>query len=103
LSVPLVWTRNDESLWERAIVPEQTITGARSPLHRLLQGLLTWPDLLDARRARAIVVLSAQQVEMVRRSYRKDATIVPIGPAPHFFDPPDRAAARARLGIGDDV
>jgi glycosyltransferase involved in cell wall biosynthesis len=103
LSVPLVWTRNDESLWERAIVPEQTITGARSPLRRLLQGLLTWPDLFDARRASAIAVLSAQQVEMVSRSYRKDASVVPVGPAAHFFDPSDRTAARARLGIPDDV
>jgi glycosyltransferase involved in cell wall biosynthesis len=103
LSVPLVWTRNDESLWERAIVPEQTITGARPPLRRLLQGLLTWPDLLDARRASAIAVLSAQQVDMVHRSYRKDASVVPVGPAAHFFDPSDRAAARARLGISDDV
>ena len=103
LSIPLVWTRNDESLWERAIVPEQTITGARSPSRRVLQGLLTWPDLLDARRASAIAVLSAQQVEMVRRSYRKEASVVPVGPAAHFFDPPDRAAARARLGIPDDV
>jgi len=85
LSVPLVWTRNDESLWERAIVPEQTITGVRPPLRRLLQGLLTWPDLLDARRA------------------SKDASVVPVGPASHFFDPSDRAAARARLGISDDV
>ena len=103
LSIPLVWTRNDESLWERAIVPEQTITGPRPPLRRLVQGLLTWPDLLDARRASAIAVLSAQQVEMVRRSYRKQASVVPVGPAAHFFDPPDRAAARARLGIPDDV
>jgi glycosyltransferase involved in cell wall biosynthesis len=103
LSVPLVWTRNDESLWERAIVPEQTITGARSPLRRVVQAALTWPDLLDARRAAAIAVLSAQQVEMVRRSYRRDALIVPVGPPEHFFDPPDRAAARARLGIPDDV
>lgn len=103
LSVPLVWTRNDESLWERAIVPKQTITGERPPLRRALQAALTWPDLLDARRASAIAVLSAQQVEMVRRSYRKDALIVPVGPAAHFFDPPDRAAARARLGIPDDV
>jgi phosphatidylinositol alpha-1,6-mannosyltransferase len=28
---------------------------------------------------------------------------VPAGPPAHFFDPPDRAAARARLGISDDV
>jgi glycosyltransferase involved in cell wall biosynthesis len=103
LSIPLVWTRNDESLWERAIVPAQTIVGERPPLRRLLQGLLTWPDLLDARRASAIAVLSAQQVEMVRRSYRKDALVVPVGPAAHFFDPPERAAARARLGVADDV
>src|ERR1035437_10283242 len=40
---------------------------------------------------------------MVRRSYRKEALVVPVGPPPHFFDPPDRAAARARLGIPDDV
>jgi len=84
-------------------VPKQTITGDRPPLRRALQALLTWPDLLDARRAGAIAVLSAQQVEMVRRSYRKDASIVPVGPAAHFFDPPNRAAARARLGIPDDV
>jgi glycosyltransferase involved in cell wall biosynthesis len=103
LSVPLVWTRNNESLWERAIVPEMTITGKRSLPRRALQAAMTWPDLLDARRAGAIAVLSAQQVEMVRRSYRKDALVVPVGPPAHFFDPPDRAAARARLGISDDV
>jgi glycosyltransferase involved in cell wall biosynthesis len=103
LSVPLVWTRNNESPWERAIVPQQTITGERPPLRRAIQAALTWPDLLDARRASAIVVLSAQQVGMVRRSYRKDALVVSVGPPAHFFDPPERAAARARLGIADDV
>jgi glycosyltransferase involved in cell wall biosynthesis len=104
LSRPLVWTRNDESLWEHVTVPRQTIAGNDpGPLRRTLQGLLTWPDLLDARRAGAIVVLSAQQVEMVRRSYRKDALIVPAGPPERFFDPPDRAAARGRLGISEDV
>jgi D-inositol-3-phosphate glycosyltransferase len=103
LSVPLVWTRNNESLWERAIVPRMSITGERSLPHRVLQAALTWPDLLDARRADAIAVLSAQQVEMVRRSYRKDALLLPVGPPAHFFDPPDRAAARARLGIAEDV
>jgi glycosyltransferase involved in cell wall biosynthesis len=103
LSVPLVWTRNNESLWERAIVPRMSITGERSMPHRVLQAALTWPDLLDARRADAIAVLSAQQVEMVRRSYRKDALLLPVGPPAHFFDPPDRAAARARLGIAEDV
>jgi len=103
LSVPLVWTRNNESLWERAIVPKQTIIGERPLLDRALLALMTWPDLLDARHASAIAVLSAQQADMVRRSYHKDALVVPVGPPAHFFDPPDRAAARARLGIADDV
>jgi glycosyltransferase involved in cell wall biosynthesis len=103
LSLPLVWTRNNESLWERAIVPQLSITGERPPLQRVMQAAMTWPDLLDARRADAIAVLSAQQVEMVRRSYRKPAQIVPVGPPEHFFHPPQRAAARARLGIADDV
>jgi glycosyltransferase involved in cell wall biosynthesis len=103
LAVPLVWTRNNESLWERAIVPQMTIIGPRSLPRRALTAALTWPDLLDARRASAIAVLSAQQVEMVRRSYRKDAIVVPVGPPAHFFDPPERAAARSRLGISEDV
>lgn len=97
--VPLVWTRNNESLWERATVPEMTILGPRAPLQRAITAMTTWPDLLDARRADSIVVLSRQQAEMVRRSYRKDAVVLPVGPPKHFFDPPDRAAARARLGI----
>jgi glycosyltransferase involved in cell wall biosynthesis len=103
LSLPLVWTRNNESPWERAIVPQMTITGSRSLARRAVQAALTWPDLLDARRASAITVLSAQQVEMVHRSYCMDALVVPVGPPAHFFDPPDRAAARSRLGISDDV
>ncbi len=98
-----MWTRNNESLWERAIVAKQTITGERPLLDRALLALMTWPDLLDARRANAIAVLSAQQADMVRRSYRKNALVVPIGPPAHFFDRPDRAAARARLGIADGV
>ena len=28
LSLPLVWTRNNESLWERAIVPHMSITAS---------------------------------------------------------------------------
>jgi D-inositol-3-phosphate glycosyltransferase len=103
LSVPLVWTRNDESVWERAIVPQQTIVSDPRLSRRMIRAAAAWPDLLDARRAAAIVVLSAQQVELVRRSYRRDAAVVPFGPPEHFFDPPDRAAARSRLGIAEDV
>jgi len=103
LSVPLVWTRNDESLWERAIVPDDTIHGDPELSRRVLRAAVTWPDLLDARRASTIAVLSAHQVEMVRRSYHRPSLVVPVGPPGHFFDAPERAAARARLGIPDDV
>jgi len=103
LSIPLVWTRNDESPWERAIVPQHTIAGTTRLSRRAIRVALTWADLLDARRADAIVVLSALQVEMVRRSYRKDAVVVAVGPPAHFFSPPERNAARARLGIPEDV
>lgn len=103
LSVPLVWTRNDSAPWEGAIVPEQTIVGDTRLSGRAIRAAVAWPDLRDARRAAAIVVLSAQQVEMVQRSYRRDAVVVPFGPPDVFFDAPDRGAARARLGIPDDV
>ena len=75
LSVPLVWTRNDESLWERAIVPDDTIHGDPELSRRVLRAAVTWPDLLDARRASTIAVLSAHQVEMVRRSYHRPSLL----------------------------
>jgi glycosyltransferase involved in cell wall biosynthesis len=103
LSIPLVWTRNDEAPWERAIVPEDTIIGGEGVAERAARAALGWPDLLDARRAAAIVVLSQQQVEMVRRSYHRGATVIGVGPPGHFFDPPERSAARSRLGVPDDV
>jgi glycosyltransferase involved in cell wall biosynthesis len=103
LSIPLVWTRNDEAPWERAIVPEHTIIGGEGAVERAARAALGWPDLLDARKAAAIVVLSEQQVEMVRRSYRRGATVIGVGPPGHFFDPPERSTARARLGVPDDV
>ena len=103
VSAPLVWTRNDESIWERAVVPKRTIVGDAGVSRRLLRGAFGLPDLLDARRASAIVVLSSQQVGMVRTSYHRNAVVLPLGPPGHFFDPPPRAEARARLGIPDDV
>jgi glycosyltransferase involved in cell wall biosynthesis len=102
LARPLVWTRNDETGWERAIVPEQTIITSSSPAVRALRAALGWPDLIDARRARSIVVLSTPQVRMVERSYRRPAEVVPLGPSPQFFDVPDRAAARAHLGLAEE-
>src|SRR4051794_7534330 len=69
LSRPLVWTRNDESVWERAIVPDQTIFGDPRMSRRAIRAAAAWPDLRDARRADPIVVLSRAQVDMVRRSF----------------------------------
>jgi glycosyltransferase involved in cell wall biosynthesis len=103
LDIPLVWTRNDESVWERAIVPRDTISGDPRWSRRAYRLAIGWPDLRDARAAAAIVVLSAQQVRMVRRSYGKDSVIVGFGPPEHFFDAPDHREARGRLGIGEDT
>jgi glycosyltransferase involved in cell wall biosynthesis len=103
LRKPLVWTRNDETGWERAIVPDQTILTSDRWSVRAMRAALGWPDLLDARRADEIVVLSTPQVRMVERSYRRPARVVPLGPAASFFDVPDRAEARRSLGVGDDT
>jgi glycosyltransferase involved in cell wall biosynthesis len=103
LSAPLVWTRNGETPWERTVVPGMTTDADPRIGRRLVRAGLTWPDLIDARRASAIVVLSEGQVEMVRRSYRKDAVVLGIGPPTHFFHPPPRGTARERLGIRDDA
>jgi glycosyltransferase involved in cell wall biosynthesis len=103
LKTPLVWTRNDESLWERTVVPQHTLFGDPRISRRIVRAALTWPDLVDARQAKAIVVLSAQQVEMVRTSYHREALVLGFGPPEQFFDAPERSAARARLGVPDDV
>jgi glycosyltransferase involved in cell wall biosynthesis len=103
LAVPLVWTRNDESPWERATVPDRTIHGSPHLGRRAIQAAMCWPDLLDARRARSIVVLSQPQVEMVRRSYGMGAEVLGIGPPEQFFAAPDRLAARSRLGIAPET
>ncbi len=103
LQVPMVWTRNDEAPWERAVVPDDTIYGDPRAIKRALYAATSWPDLRDARRADQIAVLSRRQVDIVRRSYGKQSEIMPMGPPPHFFDPPDRATARDKLHIPPDV
>ena len=101
LRVPLVWTRNNDVTWERAIDPRRTIAGDTRRSRRLLRVAIGWPDLVDARRADAIVVLAGNQVELVRRSYRREATIVPVGPAEQFFEASDGRAVRRDLGIDE--
>jgi glycosyltransferase involved in cell wall biosynthesis len=103
LKLPFVWTRNDETPWERAIIPEHTLYGDPRLSHRIIRATLCWPDLRDARRADAIAVLSRPQVALVRRSYAKPSEVVSFGPPPQAFDAPPRDAARASLGIPGDV
>ena len=88
LGVPLVWTRNDETIFERAAVPDQAIVSDGRIAPRLARALAGLPELRDARRASAIVVLSRGQERMVARSYRRSAEVVPMGPPEHFFDRP---------------
>jgi glycosyltransferase involved in cell wall biosynthesis len=100
LDVPLVWTRNDDTGWERALIPASTSRGTTRPLPRLTRGAIGLLDLRDARRADAIVVLSDFDAAMVRTAYRRHAEVIRIGCAERFFARTDRDSARRRLGIG---
>ena len=94
LKAPLVWTRNDETFFERAVMPAET-TLAPSPAMRLAYGAFGLIDLADARRASSIVVLDERNARMSRRAYRRPAHIVRSGPAARFFDPPRPATRHA--------
>jgi glycosyltransferase involved in cell wall biosynthesis len=100
LRVPWVWTRNDDTAWERGLVPEATLFDKPSPAGRAARLLAGLPDVLDARSAARIVVLDTRNAEAVRRAYRRRAEILRCGPPDEFFDPPPRDAARGRLGVG---
>jgi glycosyltransferase involved in cell wall biosynthesis len=103
LDVPYVWTRNDHTIFERAVLPGARNDSTPSLLRRIPRALGSLGDLVDARKAAAIVTLDEQSAEMVRRAYRRDATVLRCGPSNHFFDPPPRAEARHRLAVaGDD-
>jgi len=101
--IPFVWTRNDETMWERGLFPADATIHPGSPTSRVRHVLYGVPDALDARRAAAIVVLDERNARSVKRCYGRTATIVRSGPAPRFYDPPDRAAAREQLGVPDGV
>jgi glycosyltransferase involved in cell wall biosynthesis len=97
-----VWTRNDETLWERGLIPDETIVVPPRLRGRLAHLALGFPDMLDARAADRVVVLDTRNARMVRRAYRRDATVVRSGPARHFFDAPARDHARRTLGMPTD-
>lgn len=101
LGVPLVWTRNDYTVFEFALIPDQTPVPPMSIQQRLARVLVSLPDALAARAADAIAVLDNRNKQMVRQCYRRDAEIVRSGPAEYFFSPPERDQARERLGIDE--
>lgn len=102
IGAPLVWTRNDETLFERAVIPSET-TLRPSGAMRAAHGAFGALDFLDARRASTIVVLDERNARMARRAYRRPVEIVRSGPARQFFEPPDPDAARDRLGVPRDA
>ena len=101
LKVPWVWTRNDDTAWERGLIPDSTLFDKPSLPGRLARLAAGIPDVVDARSAARIVVLSARNADAVRRAYRREAEVLGCGPPDEFFDPPERAAARGRLGLSD--
>jgi glycosyltransferase involved in cell wall biosynthesis len=98
---PWVWTRADDTPWERGLVPETTLFDKPSLPGRLARLVAGVPDVLDARSAASIVVLDTRNLEAVWKAYRRRAKIVRLGPSELFFDPPARSAARARLGVAE--
>lgn len=102
LKVPWVWTRNDDTAWERGLIPETTLFEKPSLPGRLARLAAGIPDVIDARSADRIVVLSGRNAQAVEQAYKRDAEVIWCGPPDEFFDPPDRAEARARLGFGAD-
>ena len=102
LKVPWVWTRNDDTAWERGLIPETTLFDKPSLPGRLARLAAGLPDVVDARSADRIVVLSGRNADAVKRAYRRDAEVIWCGPPEEFFSPPDRAEARQRLGFGED-
>jgi glycosyltransferase involved in cell wall biosynthesis len=97
-----VWTRNDDTAWERGLIPDTTLFERPSLPGRLARLTAGLPDVVDARSADRIVVLSRRNAEAVKRAYGRDSEVIWCGPPEEFFSPPERAQARARLGVADD-
>ena len=98
-AVPLVWTRNDETMFERGLFPDESHLHPGSPTSRARHVLYNLSDVVDARRADAIVVLDNRNAANVQRAFRRQAVVVRSGPTPHFFAPIDRNEARTALGV----
>jgi D-inositol-3-phosphate glycosyltransferase len=100
LGVPVVWTRNDYTLYEFTKLPEETWLPAGSAPGRLVRRVISHPERTAARAMDAICVLDTRNARMVENAYGRSAQIVRSGAAEKFFEPADREAARAALGLG---
>jgi D-inositol-3-phosphate glycosyltransferase len=99
LRMPWVWTRNDETMLERALIPGETTIAPPRITGRVAHFALGAPDWRDARSAARLVVLDGRNAGMAERIYRRPVDIVRSGPQRAFFDAPARDRARAELGM----
>ena len=99
---PVVWTRNDATQYELALMPEESWLPPVSGFQRAARRWLARQDRDAAQAMDAIVVLDSRNKRMVQRAYDRDAVIIQSGAAAKFFDAPAKAEARARLGIPED-
>ena len=102
LKVPVVWTRNDATLYEQLIMPEESWEPRPSKPLELAYRFVGQSDRRAIRSLDAICVLDQRNRRMVERAFGRDAQVIQSGAAPRFFDAPSRAEARARLGIDSD-
>ncbi len=103
LGLPLVWTRYDDTIWERGLVPEMTSRGTVSPIKRAVRLSFGLFDLATVRSADEIIVPSDFDAAMLRRAYHRRAHVIRLGPADAFFTRSDaRGLTRRALGLEDD-
>jgi D-inositol-3-phosphate glycosyltransferase len=101
--VPLVWHRNDHTIFERAVIPAVRHDAQPHGIGRALRVVGSLGDFFDARSAAEIITLDETSRDMARHAFRRSAVAVPAPPAEHFFDPPPRSEARSRLGLDPET
>ncbi len=102
VDTPVVWTRNDYTVYEAALMPEETWLPAIGVAGRVARRVAGLPDRQAGRAMDAIAVLDSRNARMVERAYGHKAEIICSGAAEKFFDAPARGEARRALGIADD-
>jgi glycosyltransferase involved in cell wall biosynthesis len=99
IGAPLVWHRNDHTIFERAMVPEVRHEARFGRVGRMLRIVACSGDYRDAGRAAAVVTLDQTSRRMAERAYRRPAVAIACPPAERFFEPPPRDEARKHLGV----